>query len=873
MASPSQNPNLGPGSPNSPKSILPDLNSPSSNPANISPQPEGGATPPAPGPYTPLLNLAPDPFQRPSSPWAARYGSVSEEYLHSLDEFRHSNFAPEYPRLDARYYADDPDRNEKFHGFARGLHEDRLFYSELQQRCELKIYSWQVGPLNRYVSFGPRFPKVLGGHSRVRDDKDDPSSVIDAIHRLTGVGYTTNDDALMAVYHFEKIKVDESKWFKFFRRSRWWDPDPEAGHDSALGLQWSVDDPKVWAQFSVILELANRMLNALVDDEHDWLRTVLFGRLDYWANVRTYPPYEGARVLLSQYADRAACQSRSMPCFFDLHQTLPDWRFRLETILRNVRWTFKDDPDSKVMGVTDPARSGLIALDVTFLRLLCGDKITLSERCLLIVMVTTTVLHELMHHINHKRMFIEGADMNNHLDIDNDIRREAEPFVDYDGEAEIGSAFEKAVFGGVIEDSPHFGLPITVKYMTWPGFRGNPKLNLQHPSFSPDHWFKTWRIPSTWASTMLSSSFWDDPMLPRKSDNGFHITPLFVSHTRNEEPGPTTWGLVNVDRNVIPYASDLEKELIKEWDERMDQWAGFRQEWFGKAEDRWWTTPWSETGMRPALNAFAGFFRDHDEVQCAVEAQDLVTALPWDDAESFLQRLPPCDNIGWVYSAIGMHHLFIHLHPPRYTTKTTVLRGIQTGLLMLAACPMRKDYLTKESSEIIFIKGGPIRPSVMAQGLDPDIQVIERRTMKSYTDEIVVGPPLVGNPFKGISSAYARTQFDYLGMVFDLVEHFGMVGRTVCGPWLFEILRVSKLLQQERLRLRTEYPTDYETKWADSWDFQVPEYVSPNVRGGPHAELWVRWDQDANVWVGAELEEPPPQANSPDQESQMSNIP
>ncbi|KAI0451377.1 hypothetical protein F5B21DRAFT_384827 [Xylaria acuta] len=558
MAYPYPNPSPGPGS----TRPRPSTSSPSPDHPNAKRQ---RTTPPTPGAYTPLLNLAPDPFQRPLSPWAARYGRTREENLHGLDEFRHSTFAPEYPRLDARYYADDPDRGQRFHGFARGLHEDRLFYSELQQRYELKIYAFQVGPLNRYVSFGPRFPKILGGHSRVRDDKDDPSSVIGAVRRQTGVTYATNDEALMAVYRLERIKVDESKWFRFFRKSRWWDP--ETGHDRALGLRWSVDDPKVWAQLSLILELANRMLNALIDDEHDWLRTILFGRLDYWSNE------------------------------------LPDWRFRLETLLVNAIWTFKDDPDSEVMGVTDPVQSGLIAIDVAFLRLLCGDKITLSERCLITILVTTTVLHELMHHINLVRMAQDPTDMNNYLDIKNDPHPEWEPFVDYDGEAEIGSAFEKAVFGGIVEDSPHFGLPITLKYLTWPGYRGNDKLNLKHPAFSPTSMLKTWRIPSTWASTMLSSWFWDDPTVSRKSDNRFHLAPLFVSYTRNEQAGPTAWGIVNVDRNIA-YVSDLEKELIKEWDERMNLWVGFRREWFDQALDRWWTTPVSEPNEGPGMAAF-----------------------------------------------------------------------------------------------------------------------------------------------------------------------------------------------------------------------------------------------------------------------------
>ncbi|KAI0467656.1 hypothetical protein F4859DRAFT_229333 [Xylaria cf. heliscus] len=771
----------------------------------------------------------PDPPQRPLSPWAARYDRVHDKWLHDLDKFRHSTFAPEYPRLHPRYYADNPSRSQRFHGFAHGFDEDRLFYSEHNQKCELKIDAWQVGPLNRYVSFGPRFPKILGGHSRVSNNRNDRSSVINDVRRLTGITYATNDEALLAVYRFERIKVDEPKWFRFFRRSRWWDP--EQGDDPILGLRWSVDDPRVWAQLSIILELANRMLNALVDDEHDWLRTILFGRLDYWRNVRTDRPFHNARVLLSREADRLACRAQNTKSVFDLYPKLPDWRFRLETLLKDARWTFKYDPGSEIMGVTDPGRQGLIALDITFIRLLCGDQITLSERCLLTILLTITVLHELMHHINFVRMTQKPPDVNNFLDAWNDEHPEDEPFVDYDGQAEIGSAFEKAIFGGIVEDKPSFGLPITLAFMTWPGFRGNtPKLNLKHPSYSPTHKFKTWRIPSTWASTMLSSSFWDDPTVSRKSDNRFHLAPLFVSYTPNEEPAPTVWGAVDVDRDIT-YSSPLEMELVNEWDERIELWAGFRREWFNQGLNTWSTTPWSDTGLRPALNAFVRAFRIHDELGCGVEADSLVKAVPWEgDAAAFQRSLPPHDNILWVYSVIG--------------------------LLMLAACPIRKGVLTKESSEYVLVNGGSIRPSVMAQGVDPENQVIERRTVAAYTAEIVLAPPVVGNLFRGIPAGHATTQFDYLNMASNLVEYFGRARSTVCGPWLFEILRCGKLLQDERVRLRNQYPKDHETKWAYSWDFQVPEYVSPNVHGGPHAEIWVRWDPDANLWAGVDFQPP-----------------
>ncbi|KAI1738701.1 hypothetical protein F4680DRAFT_467071 [Xylaria scruposa] len=808
---------------------------------------ERSTTPPPPGPFSPPYNLGPDAFKRPSSPWAARYKITKDDFLHDLDEFHHSSFAPEYPRLDPRHYGDSPDSKEKFHGFGRGLHEDRLLYSEFQQRHELKIYSWQVGVLNRYVGFGPRFPKLLGGHNRVKTDKNDPDSVIAAIRSFTGVDYATSDEALTAVYHSERIKVDDSKWFRFFRKSRWWDPDP--GDEPALGLRWSVDDPKVWAQLEIVLELANRMLNALVDDKHEWLRTILFGRLDYWENFRDDAPSENARILLSREVDRLACQSQGIQSFWDTNPVLPDWRYRLEQLCRQARWTFKDDPGSYIMGLTDPARGGLMSVDVTFLRLLVGDEITLSERCLLTIMSTTTILHELMHHINIVRTYSGESDINNYLDPWHDPRPELEPFVDYDGEAEMGWAYEKAVTGGIIQDAPGFVLPINVVYISWPGFRGGNVMNPNHYCFSPDHEFKTWRITSTWASMMLSSSFWDDPTIPKKSDNRFHLAPLFISHTKNIEPMPRTWGPVVVDRNVTN-TSSLDKELIKDWDERTNLWANLRQGWYDVAVKRWWESPWSETGLRPGLNDFAQGFKDHDEIKCAQEANGLVKVLPWDDAASFMESLPPYDNKGWVYSATGMH-LSIHLPPPLHSIKTVILRGVQTGLLMLAACPMRKTFLVKLASESNLTNGGTIRPSVFAE--DDEFEVIERRPIKNKDEELVISPPVVGNPFRGQPQAYANTQFDYLNMVSDLIHHFGTTKYAVSGPWLFEIMRVGRLLLNERTRMALDHPADWMNRWVPSWDFRVPEYVSSDMKGQRNDGLWVEWDANANAWRAGDL--------------------
>lgn len=68
-------------------------------------------------------------------------------------------------------------------------------------------------------------------------------------------------------YRLEELKVDEDSWLPFFKKDRWFST---AADDSVLtGKFWSVDDPVVWKELRVVLELANRLLTALIKDKHE----------------------------------------------------------------------------------------------------------------------------------------------------------------------------------------------------------------------------------------------------------------------------------------------------------------------------------------------------------------------------------------------------------------------------------------------------------------------------------------------------------------------------------------------------------------------------------------------------------------------------
>lgn len=74
-------------------------------------------------------------------------------------------------------------------------------------------------------------------------------------------------DEHRAFYDMETLNVDEDSWFPCFRKDRWFG---SIATDMMLtGNLWSVDDPAVWKELRIILELANRILNALIKDRHE----------------------------------------------------------------------------------------------------------------------------------------------------------------------------------------------------------------------------------------------------------------------------------------------------------------------------------------------------------------------------------------------------------------------------------------------------------------------------------------------------------------------------------------------------------------------------------------------------------------------------
>jgi hypothetical protein len=128
--------------------------------------------------------------------------------------------------------------------------------------------------------------------------------------------------------------------------------------------------------------------------------TFLFGLLGDWDDLtpNLQKPSPNAHLLLSYTFYKQLCDSKGQDCFMDFVPkfTPQQWRLRLTTLCRSLEWAFIDNfmEDNNAFGVTWAERGGLITIDVGLLRHLIGDDVTLAERCILHVVVATTVRHQ-----------------------------------------------------------------------------------------------------------------------------------------------------------------------------------------------------------------------------------------------------------------------------------------------------------------------------------------------------------------------------------------------------------------------------------------------------------------------------------------------
>ncbi|KAK7926596.1 hypothetical protein PG985_003594 [Apiospora marii] len=186
---------------------------------------------------------------------------------------------------------------------------DVLFYSERNQTQNRSgIQSW-------------RLPSLLGGVSKGNDVEIDP----------------------------ELISVDETQWFNFFKRARWFDlrvdgvagvPNPHPDLLKYHNNWWTADNPAIWSKLRIVMELMNRIVSTIVEERHPWLDTILFSEIRKWSDIDPE---------LADYCNDNGLESPEVMLERPMAQraTAAEMRARLEQLLQNFIMGFLDEDSSK----------------------------------------------------------------------------------------------------------------------------------------------------------------------------------------------------------------------------------------------------------------------------------------------------------------------------------------------------------------------------------------------------------------------------------------------------------------------------------------------------------------------------------------------
>ncbi|KAI3325659.1 hypothetical protein HD806DRAFT_552910 [Xylariaceae sp. AK1471] len=781
------------------------------------------------------------PSNHPLSPWAERF-STPGGLGFKWDSVKHSGYAPEFPRInDPLRYLDIPNtRPDPIPPNGEDL--DKLFHTEAFQTKQLRgLRTWQAVTLNRWVRFSPQIGFMSGGH--LSSDAGEHAEIFARIYKST------------------RIKVDETRWLPFLRKNRWYDwiqTSPPA--EQATGRKWSVDDPKVWEELSISLELTDRIFKALIDDKNE---------ADYWQNAVAHvmgnEPFPGARVLLSYAVDQSISKDRGTPCQWDVISTLNkvQWRARLVQLLSTHLWSFVDfDGGTEAQDVACEGSnfSSICLLSSGRLRTLCDDQITLAERCVMHFNLAVSLVHELMHAILTARMRHDAYEGNclSSDDTNNQPEPVGELYLSFD------VAFRISRLAKGIPDSGlrrHCIFPLILLTSTAAGKAviplvvatyEMPNAIYQDYPLVPGNWqnrgarIKHCHFTALWISKLLSEAFWSDPAVPEKSANFFHRNSVFVSDNPNAYRGPSEWSDVQVkDLNTLPHIYVEDTKAVETWHEREQLWSSLRAGWYDDEKLKWKSSPWSWISCRRRLDEFADAYAKKDETACGIIANWMTETVDWKhDQATYLSYLPQQmdPNPAWIFHAIGtqsssvlcycfipetLYHFSI---PPR----SSISNSETPGLLMMATLPIR-DFESRKS------KTNPAWTYQAVPSREADASGSMRRIQMELGGEKnsdTVRKSEFFDQLEGRGQVHGGfSQADYLQLVFDLVAHITRYA-LVNYSWVAEILDAYAKLLGDRQALQAAYPNSHTAQWATEWVFKVPPYDKRLGRVDPRIGGW-----------------------------------
>ncbi|KAI1422317.1 ceramidase-domain-containing protein [Xylaria sp. FL1777] len=758
----------------------------------------------------------------PSSPWADRFPAPRCIFI--SENTNHSFLAPEFPRIDdPKYYDREPLSSDK--PPQNNADIDKIMFTEKIQRKELfNLQTWQAASLNRSIRFSPSTGFISGGHRPADGRKTEFSFVFSfpnpavytpnvpfAGFRAWPGNLESNEEAHLRIYQRERINVDEKKWFPFLRKDRWFDwihVTPE--YDRPPGRTWSVDDPNIWENLSVSLEL---------------LQTMLYGRMDYWDNHTDHfgnPPSPDASVLLSLATEQMMSRNRGEPtCRWDeiLTRTSEHWGHRLVHLLSSLIWSFQDIGSVEGFTQSRPFLNGrqwpynsIIIINTQDLEVMEKTNLALEERCKLQVNCAIIILHELMHAL------LEGRYLNddyggNMLDHNRSGEFEFdEPYLNGDGIAEAGHYAEHLFFGGCNTPYPRDRyLPIASVIMEWPWpwYDGESAPNsafLQDGNIN-----RAYHVPAAWFCKIMAESFWRDPTFTRKSDNFFHRNAIFVmeyetrSGYRCKPKGPTVQ-----DLRLLPYKYPEDERVVEDWNERNRIWENHRASWYPRASNEWEVTLWSDLNSRRQIARFADAFSKKDLTKCLLAATEMTSRVRDSRRSTFMRDMP----VQYKESCLWVWYLI--------------------GLLMMASIPINYMNLKRESASK-FEWTTEIAPSreAAAAGHANMVHIVPDNVDEE--DEVKIRHRKFFNQIKQPDTEiHMHTQLDYLELIDDVINLITTINGVVEAKFLDAITAAAKDLDADRQNIVENYRVGHASRWASGWFFKYPVHAVATIPRPAH---------------------------------------
>lgn len=746
-----------------------------------------------------------------ASPWAERFSSFGDTAQNgsflTWGDSSHSGVAPEIPRIDDPIHYLDVTGVHPYLITPSDEDLDKLFRTEEFQRRRLfGMRTWESATLNSSVQFSPQFGIMSGGHL------------------LSDVGEYARTCA--DIYNSYKIQVDETRWLPFLRKCMWFDwfqTSPPS--ESSGGQVWSVDDPKLWNELSMGLELADRILNALIDDEHPDLRMLLFGRIELWKDAVPpefgAEPFPNAQVLISYEMECDISKFTGAPCQNSDLNTVssPKLKQRLIDLLTTHLWGFVED--QKSVEARDESPPGVPFTSISLINTrqldaLLNTQLTLAERCSLHVYLAISMIHELCHAIINSRWqnYVPGR---RNINVALNYK---EPIVDCEGISEIGYTMEQCFFGGSMFCIPS-GVPLGTIIQNIPNAL---QTNFPHV---PGNWLsigapvRVSHVSSSWTSRLLSEAFWKDAGVPQKSANCFHRPSLFVNETPYRMDANLDWSSETKVDDSLPGTSDGDRSIVQAWHERHALWNTLRAGWYEHEISHWKASPWFWTDYRLQIDKFAEAFSKRDQIRCGIAAQELVMAADW-EADDFHKYMPQSNtdlNSRWMFHCIGL--LMMASIPIRFNRMRRIVQ--ERPVFTYSAAPSREAAALGFRATVDLTQGG------------------EARTESVESSELfdqVHGRGRVNHGF---------SQFDYLTIVIDMIS--GITSYALVDiSWLDAIRDAYKALLADREGIRDLYFEGQAARWATNWFFKVPKYTKRVGRfeNGSFREL--KFDSGTNQW-------------------------